>query len=184
MQINGLRFVDTDGGPLIVIPHRVLQQWNGIDPPRDGRTINVPRQFDRTQPATDYDRACNAPSPVSTIDVGGVGALVLGSYVDNAAWHPLTRGTGVGAFVRVESVDDKKSVLPMLDRADFEGETIAVDEWRIDDRLRLFDATADGSDMGTEGIDIEVPVGTYAVHTWRHFEPGIARVVVHRLIRR
>lgn len=45
--------------------------------------------------ALDYDRAFDAPAPVSTIDVDGVAARVLDSNADNATWLPLMRGTTI-----------------------------------------------------------------------------------------
>ena len=184
MQLPNLSFVDTDGGPLIVIPHRVLGRWDGVHPPRDGRRIDVPWQFDKTGPATDYDRACNAPSPVSTIDVGGAAALVLGSYIDNAAWLPLGHGAAVGAFVRVESVDDKPALLAMVERVVYDGDEGEVIRWRIDDCLRLMDATVDGLVSAAEGIDINVPAGDYDVYTSKHRDRAVGEVVLHRLERR
>lgn len=183
MNIGTLRFVDTDGGPLIVLPHRVLDQWKGVYPPEDGRRIDVKWRFDSTRPATDYDRALNAPSPVGTIEVGDAVGLVLGSYMDNAAWYPLTRSAAIGAFVRVASIADKDKLLPIIDRLDFPDETVAIETWQIDDRLRLFDASARGATTAREGVDIDVPAGLYVVHTWRYEDRAIAEVVVHRLMR-
>jgi hypothetical protein len=183
MQIGNLSLVDTDGGPLIAIPHRVLERWDGIHPPRDGRTIDVAWQFDKTRLATDYDRALNAPAPVSTIDVGGAAALVLGSYVDNAAWLPLIRGATVGAFVRVEAVAAKIRLFAMVERVVSQGDEADVVRWQIDDRLRLLDATVDGRSSPGEGIDIDVPAGDYDVYTSRHSDRSIGEVVLHRLQR-
>lgn len=64
---KALRFVDTEGGPVLVLPVAVLPKWRGVCDDR-GRPV-----FGE-QP-TDYDRACDARGHI--LSVAGVEALVL-----------------------------------------------------------------------------------------------------------
>lgn len=64
---HGLRFVESEGGPILVLPLAALPSWRGI--------CN-----DRGQPVygeepTDYDRACAARGPI--LKLAGVEALLL-----------------------------------------------------------------------------------------------------------
>lgn len=66
-----------DGGPLLVAPRSALGAWEGGDPPSAGRVITVQWQYDPTNPATDYDRACAITSPAGVVEMGNGWGVVL-----------------------------------------------------------------------------------------------------------
>lgn len=184
MQIGTLTFVESAGGPLIVVPHRALSSWEGVRPPSNGRVVDVPWQFDPSTPATDYDRACNAPGLISTIPVANSEALILGSYTDNAAWLPNVGGETVGAFVRLISIDDGARFEQEMYRVLAEEPSPSELQWIVDDAVRLFDAAStNGGTLLREYIDVPLVSGTYAVTTVSYRVPTIAEAVVHSLRR-
>lgn len=63
---GGLPWVDTLGGPHILVPQSALPYW-------DGAPMNA------SEDEGDYGRACSVWSYVGLIDVGPAHALVLGS---------------------------------------------------------------------------------------------------------
>jgi hypothetical protein len=78
-----LVFVSTTGGPLLLVPERVVKAWKGV--------CNEAGDAVFGDEPTDYDRACEAGGAVGAVDVGGAGALVLGSP-DSTALHPIDGG--------------------------------------------------------------------------------------------
>ncbi|MEE1671054.1 Imm21 family immunity protein [Streptomyces sp. WAC07094] len=86
----GLTWVDSMGGPLIVVPVSVLHQWSGCT--EDGIIVGG------TDEPDDYDRACAVEGPAEAISLGDaehVSALVLGDESATTCYLPEQ-----GAFVR------------------------------------------------------------------------------------
>jgi predicted DNA-binding WGR domain protein len=80
---EALVFVETAGGPVLVVPAALASDWNGTFDP-DGAYI-----FE--QSPCDYDRACARPTGVSSLLVGSGHALIMGS-IGPVAWHPRPDG--------------------------------------------------------------------------------------------
>lgn len=75
------KWVTWDGGPHLLLPERALADWDGGRPPKRGRVIEAKFRYQKGEPATDYDRACDVDDLIGKIDVGGYDALVLGDDV-------------------------------------------------------------------------------------------------------
>ena len=105
--VGSIPFIDADGGPFIAVPSRAVALWEGIDQPRDGRVIEVSWQYDRSGPATDYDRACASNELLSSISVGGETALVFLAMTESIGWVPFRDGTIGGIIVTDLAVDDE-----------------------------------------------------------------------------
>jgi hypothetical protein len=101
-----MRFVFSDGGPLIAIPKENAKAWFGTDPSPDMR---VPDGWewsgDDDDPVrTDYDRACGKLRAYHESNYGGVGLLKVGDG-DALVFDAPTDTTfvtlkGGGAFLR------------------------------------------------------------------------------------
>ena len=74
-----LNWIDSAGGPLILIEQTYLNYWKGI--------------FSDQEP-TDYNRACAIDNYISLIEVGDGKALVLGDMPMRTAWSPLPNEPG------------------------------------------------------------------------------------------
>lgn len=161
-----LRFVGTEGGPLLILPQELLSSWNGVFD-ADGKYI-----FE-TEPC-DYSRACEWKGKwVNSIRVGEGTGLVLQS-ISAAAWLADEHG---GIILRWSAAD---SAAPLVHSA----LTVSQRTWKST-RLRikvgssqsliLLDATRKGSDLlnlpNNEFMErgfrwalrIQIPEGTYAV---------------------
>ena len=135
-----LKFVESEGGPLIFMPERVLKEWRGIE-------------------TKDYDRACGVRGAVGPLSVGSATAIVLTTPDSTAAcqhdkdllllrWvgadHAaalLAAATGPGKYKKTKTTIESK------------GET-----WV------LFDSGDDGQKLKkSSGSRIELPKGRYRV---------------------
>jgi hypothetical protein len=58
-----------DGGPLLILPRELLNDWDGCDPPSDKDRFT---EGDKAFPfaGTDYARACAAQDWVAPIEIG------------------------------------------------------------------------------------------------------------------
>src|SRR3954470_20357711 len=94
------KWVESDGGPLIVVPESVSQNWSG--------TTSL-----GSDTPTDYDRACVVEGYAGLIDVGECSALVLGDDPASTTFLP-ERNT----FLRVIASDreDEELVRIVLER--------------------------------------------------------------------
>ena len=71
MAQSEARWYWNDGGPLVVLPSEQASAWDGAEAPRNGRVVDaVGRWNDPSEPATDYDRACDVSEPVALLGVG------------------------------------------------------------------------------------------------------------------
>jgi hypothetical protein len=179
-----MNLVTSVGGPLIVMGHGALARWDGSDTPTDGRVIDVPWQFDPSQPATDYDRACAVRGP-GTLPVGDAEALVLSSEAHNAVWLPMDRAGRGNVFLGQLSVEDEQrfqaSLATIVDREFPRSDTV----WRVDEpRVRLFDSAMAGSNILTPWEDVMLVPGSYEVRLMEFQLPGLAEVLMHKLVRR
>jgi hypothetical protein len=82
------KWIATDGGPLIALDLRLLDEWNGI--PQEDASSTTPN---------DYKRACAINDYLGTIPVGDGWGVVLGDMPLQMAWRPLEKGGG-GILVR------------------------------------------------------------------------------------
>ncbi|HNN94348.1 MAG TPA: Imm21 family immunity protein [Pseudomonadota bacterium] len=101
---KALRFVETEGGPVLVLPVAALPQWRGICD--DGGKPVFGEQ------PTDYDRACDARGPI--LSFAGVEALVLDQ--ESTAFYRAS--DTVSYLLRWIGADDGAHVLQAVLSAD------------------------------------------------------------------
>ena len=79
-----------DGGPLLILPPEAARAWEGGDEPSGGRVVTAHfRATEAAAPATDYDRACDAPDTATVIAIGDSWGIVLGTAAaQSAQWLP------------------------------------------------------------------------------------------------
>src|SRR5215510_13183631 len=93
---NELRWINSAGGPLLLVSGEYLPFWGGVAPPPDERLIEATfRWMGPGTPATDYDRACDVQGYLGLLDIGAGHGLVLGDAPDATAWQAFaTFGDG------------------------------------------------------------------------------------------
>jgi len=54
-----VKWIDTNGGPFIVLPFEHRAAWDGSEPPANNRVVRAEFRWDGQKLATDYDEACD-----------------------------------------------------------------------------------------------------------------------------
>lgn len=157
-----LRFVESEGGPLVFLPARAAKAWWGVcDEAGDAVYGKKP---------THYDRACDAKGATPVLDVGGARALVLRGP-DSTALHPTADGA---LLVRWIGADHAAAVLaPALGPGVFAKTTqtlvSAGEPWL------LFDSALDGRALPKRAVaTITLPEGTYAVEAMDEWSGAVS----------
>jgi Immunity protein 21 len=151
------RWIDTTGGPHVLLAEELLRHWRGIEgtfDPYDPRDLS------------DYARACRVTSWLGTIPCGTGMALVLSGDTGPIAWMPNAAGHG-GFLVQWIGVDDEQQIEPALQSEALarllgspEAETI---EFHVGatGRMRLFDSADHGANMTGDSLALYLSPGCY-----------------------
>ena len=81
-------WVNTTGGPHLVVPEKHAAHREGVGLPSRGRVVEAESRWDATGPATDYDRACDVAGWLGVVRVGRGRGVVLADDPGTAAYHP------------------------------------------------------------------------------------------------
>ncbi len=130
MELRVMKWIDSRGGPLILLASNQLLHWNGID--------------------GDYDRACAVDGWIGVLSVGAGQALVLNDEpLSTTQW--LVAGRQL--LVCCGYARDELSVAQHLERAgtlDFPHPSTVVDFGHRS--VVLFDAVVTGSELDDEEV--------------------------------
>src|SRR5258708_35074880 len=74
-----LRWMESNGGPLLLVSGEHLPSWEGTESPSDGRQIEAQFRWNgQGAPDTGYDRACDVKQYVGLLTIGVGQGMVLG----------------------------------------------------------------------------------------------------------
>jgi hypothetical protein len=182
--------MQSNGGPLLLVPGENLLSWGGLAPPPDGRQIEAQFRWNgQAAPATDYDRACDVKEYVGLLDIGASQGLVLGDEPHGTTWH---------ASVASDGSDDASGILIRWVYADTEADVIAAlkhvpeSVWRDDglvlcvghEPLYLLDTAYAGGELeGDNYLTIHLPPGRYSIATAEYEPDSQTSLLLHRLTR-
>jgi hypothetical protein len=184
MHAPALQWVESNGGPLLLLPNRLLEAWEGTDEPEPYRGIEAKARWNAGGPATDYDRACDVTDLVGTVPVGAGEGLVLGDEPLATAWWPLSDPAS-GILVRWEYAADDAAVAGWLRRIPKQLQWKAGVRFAFnDDGLVLFDAAEPGLDPLGARLEIALSGGTYEVQSARWRPDAATSLLLHRLTSR
>ncbi|MFI7006384.1 Imm21 family immunity protein [Streptomyces sp. NPDC050145] len=146
-------WVESMGGPLIVIPVSALASWRGCT--ESGVTAGGATAPD------DYDRACALDEPAGVIAIGenGAQALVFGDEPASSRYLPEHR-----AFLRWLAADSKAGLMAAAEAVLSDPGTEWEDcgTWTSDGPAVLRDSAEAGSELGIEypngGMPAQAPV--------------------------
>ena len=160
-----MRWVESEGGPLVVVPAPALDRWRG-----------AASEFDAGDMDTwgDYGRACQIDGYAGTVDLGGDQALVLGDEPAATTYLPERR-----LFVRWIYAPDEAAVARLVPVAVQEADWTDSGSWTTGGPALLFDAAFAGGEI-EQHLVVEVAPGSYAVRV-AYVEPekGTALVLIH-----
>ncbi len=177
-----LKWIDSEGGPLILLPQNLLDYWLGIIPPSDDRQIRTTFQWDPNGLATDYDRACDVQGYVEPLEVAFGHALVLGNEPFSTTWWPISNDTG-GILVRWVEANDVLEVTRALEALPislFPKPKISIQF--SDQTLYLFDSATPGTEV-PDNIHLKITLneGVYSVSTFEYKPSNTVWLILHRL---
>ncbi|MFE6050966.1 Imm21 family immunity protein [Kitasatospora sp. NPDC056446] len=154
-----MEWIDSEGGPLVLVPEAALGAWTGCA-------------------GADYDRACGTDGHLGLLDVGGAQALVLGEEPASTTYLPEQ-----GLLLRWVAAESEEAVLAALPRAlrlaAWEPETV----WEVaGGPVYLFDAGWTGAESAAEGrLRLDLAAGRHRVRA-AYVEPdGETSVMLVRL---
>ncbi len=175
-----LPWVNTTGGPHLVIPERYASAWEGGVAPANGRVVEAAFRCNPEGPATDYDRACDVRGWLGVIPVGRGQALVLSGDNTQATYYRWGRGHFLLRWLYAESetklldhFHDVQARLPVEEAAGF---------WHPGGMVYLMDSTDLPGRWLVEHTDFQLPRGRYRVLT-SHSETEETYIIIHRLQR-
>ena len=88
MAKRRLAWINTTGGPHLVVPQKHAGHWEGVSEPSHGRVVRAERRSDTTNPATDCDRACDVSGWLGIVRVGRGRGVVLNDMPLSTAYFP------------------------------------------------------------------------------------------------
>lgn len=190
MRYSGeLRWLESNGGPLLLVPGEHLPSWDGTEPPADGRQIDAQfRWTGQNTPATDYDRACDVKGWLGLLDVGAGHCIVLGGEPLGTAWQAAAGKSDDktrGILIRCVYANSEADVIEALKHVP---ETVWRDTGLLlslgREPLYLLDAAYPGNELeGDNHMTIELPSGEYTIATAEYEPDSHTSLVLHRLSR-
>jgi hypothetical protein len=166
--LHGQTWIDSGGGPLLLLSQSRLPDWNGTDPSPQ-----------RTE-GSDYSRACQVASYGGVIPVGRGEAFVLGDEPNLTTWHPRSDLPG-GWLIRWVYAEEGTDLIRMLEANSSGWKLLETEYFEITDSpVVLFDSAYPGSDLPAHTMLIELKPGRYEVRTLEfNLEPR-TRAIVHQ----
>jgi hypothetical protein len=162
---SSLKWISSEGGPLILLEHRLISSWGGAFAPQD---------------ETDYDRACAIEDYVGLISVGPGYGLVLGDEPMQTSWSTLTEENG-GVLVRWQWARNENAVIRTLHQVPEELWTHTdLSFSKTEGPLLLFDAACPGKNI-VSSLTIDLGRGRYSID-FAHYQPDReTSLILHRL---
>lgn len=184
-----LRWMQSGGGPLLLVPGEYLPSWEGIDPPSDEQQIEARFRWNgQDMSPTDYDRACDVERWLGLIDIGVGQGLVLGGEPLGTAWQasipsPESDNKAGGILIRWVYANNEADVIDAI-------EHVSEVTWQDDgmvlcvgrEPLYLLDAAYAGRQLeGDDYLTIHLSAGKYSIATAEYEPDRRTSLLVHRL---
>ncbi|WP_394846644.1 immunity 21 family protein [Pendulispora brunnea] len=163
--MNTMKWVDSNGGPLVFMPMEVIATWGGIR-----------RKGDRS---TDYERACAVKDEIGIIpsDVENANIVVLGDEPNRTAW--FSKSSALVRWIWADNETALLGALSILDKASFVDTQLAVTV-RGSGQWCLFDSAEAGSQVRGASDLVVLARGNYRIFSCQIDIGSSARILVHR----
>ena len=183
MTPDAFAWVESNGGPLLLLAAGLLVHWEGSDRPSPGRNVVADFRWDPSGPATDYDRAADVAqaSIIGVLPIATGRGLVLGDEPYATTWIPFDGGRG-GLLVRWDYAPDDIKAREQLSRLptslDWQHDFVFVSPPGMH---TLFDAAFPGADLPAESLRFELTAGRYGVESVWYRPNAETSFLLHRL---
>ena len=177
-----MNWINSRGGPLLLLPQNLMPYWKGIESPDDGREIEATFRWDKQAGASDYDRACDIQDYTGIIRIGSGEGLVLGEEPFATTWEPFPETIG-GILVRwvyapsAQIVKEFLLHLPQDLRWESKGQI-----YFSQGLLVLFDSAEPGDEIIGEKLEIKLVEGTFEIETYHYKPDDETSLILHKLI--
>jgi hypothetical protein len=175
--------IGTTGGPLIIMPSILLNDWFGCFDAPTPREATF-RFSDPDAPATDYDRACDISDYLGMIPVGEGKALVLGDYP--VASYVVIVGQVNTVIVRPILGDEHAINLALAYAFDGDASERIESYTPVATEHVLFDSASQGDEVLLEGpsefLRFELRAPSYSIETHVYHPTKEIYVVTHNFI--
>ena len=159
-------WVESNGGPLLLVAERYLADWHGADGPSPG--------------GTDYERACATDDYAVPIEVGEGQGIVLGDEPLPTAWRADARGGLIVRWIAAPSETAIDGALAALPTGLPWEHIFEVDLEAGDGALVLFDAAVPGTELPAEHLRITLRPGRYAFELSAYRPSADVALLLHR----
>lgn len=178
-----MRWITSEGGPLLLLNEGNLDKWGGIDELITGPAAH--KSYSPFGRPTDYDRACSVEGFIGSIAIGTEQGIVFGDEPMRTTSVPCQTECGVTIIRWVFGESENEFLKCTVD--------IPETLFRLDGAfairgptLLLFDSALSGKNVKTscsEFLTIELESSVYDAKTAIYQPDERTSMVVHRLIR-
>lgn len=184
MKNNSIVWIESNGGPLILLPKNLLMYWNGnesiLPKVQDGGTDENKSLND----FTDYDRACHLSDYINLISVGQAQGLVLGDMPSLTAWWPLPE-INSGMLVRRIFANEDESIIHSLSHMSLDLFPPASFVWNnVNENLILMDSAFPGLAPYVPEMNrtmFTLPPGNFGIRTLEYGPDNDTFLILHLL---
>jgi hypothetical protein len=179
-NLGGLTWIESSGGPLLLLSSEHLADWEGVDSSSNGHIVQATfRWNDPSVAATDYDRACDVEDYIAVIPVANGTGLVLNQEPMPTAWWPHDDQIG-GLLIRWLQGDPETDVLELLAHLPNLGWESGHITFTVgSSSLYLFDAASPGNELD-EHLTIALRAGAYRITTALYEPDNRTSLILHR----
>ncbi len=164
-HVEANKWIDSLGGPLVIVPCDRKHLWGGIIRPK--------------VPISDYDKACAIDDYIDVImsDAGPV--LVLGGEPFSTTWRPSLHGILLICWIFADSHEEVENTIASAEFGSEVADSGLV--FTASGPCRIFDATEPGDDIREASTVLPMEPGRYAIFTGFHSPNSRTRLLVHAL---
>lgn len=169
-----MKWIESTGGPLILIPKRIAHQWTGVC----GSDTESPSTIDTT---SDYDRACQVPEYIGTVPVGDTCGVVFGDEPLRTTWIAADYGGLVIRWYFAESEDD--ILKGVADCPEDVFDDVLIEFESSGDECILFDSSCDGTsvvELREDCLILDLKGCRYSILTGVYNHDDKTSVLIHK----
>ena len=162
-----MHWIESAGGPLVLVPERAVDAWKGADGPSPS--------------GTHFEQACAIEDYVGLVPLGRDAAVVLADEPLRTAWRPAGTGGLLVRCIAAPSEADVDRALATLPEG-LPWETM-LDLEHPGGALLLFDAAFAGEELPPDHLRLELPAGRWALELSAYHPSDDVALMLHRLSR-
>ena len=173
-----LDWVDTLGGPHLLISAELLHSWSGIDGWFDHLSL---------EDNSDYARACRVKNWIQLLETGDGNALVLSGDAGAISWIPNSDKNG-GLLIQWIGADNDQQILNAIENGSVLGCLSDEKSERLTFNVNgsglmyLIDSVDDGKNLNEPFLELKLAAGQHLVEAG-YYEDANLMLVIRKLTR-